>query len=40
MFWNVNRGYYLKFTEPELIRKLVEELGDAEKFNSYLEESR
>jgi hypothetical protein len=35
-----NRGYYVKFTDPELVRELVEELDDADKFNSYLDEWR
>ncbi len=33
-----NRGYYVNFTDPEVVRELVEELDDADKFNSYLDE--
>ena len=39
-FFIENRGYYVKFTDPELVRELVEELDDADKFNSYLDEWR
>jgi hypothetical protein len=35
-----NRGYYVKLTDPELVRELVEELDDADKFSSYLDEWR
>jgi predicted TPR repeat methyltransferase len=35
-----NRGYYVKLTDPELVRELVEELDDADKLNSYLDEWR
>lgn len=35
-----NREYYVQLTDPEVIRELVEELDDVDKFHSYLDEWR